>query len=125
MLQHKQIMVFDMPFIFPSRNTTEGMHHMKYWRLKKLWVSPCRLFVKSEMRKNGWKKFLVPVHVDITAYFRKVRTRDADNYSPKFLFDAMKGLVFADDDCKNVTYRVNFRESDTDDHMVVVVEEKA
>src|SRR3990170_1013866 len=48
---------------------------------------------KEKYRGKPFKK----AKVFVTYYFKDKRTRDKDNYTPKFLCDSLKGIILEDD----------------------------
>jgi len=94
--QDNQIYVLEIPDVHPSLNVWTKMHHMKRYQLKKEWEHMVNIIAKKE-KLPFIKK---PVEIFIT-YYHPRKTVDLDNYTPKFICDALKSY-FTDDNITNL-----------------------
>lgn len=82
----------------PSLNTWTRWHWAKKDRKKSEWVEEIGWLCKKYNRPK-YKKALV----EITYYFDNKHRRDKDNYTPKFIMDALvEAGIIADDNTDNV-----------------------
>ena len=86
-------MWLQVPQLPPSLNEWKNWHHMKQGRYKKE-LTEAVASLKMAFRLPRYEK----ATVQVIYYFPTVRRRDADNYSGKFLLDAIKngGLIMDD-----------------------------
>lgn len=92
-----------VPFALPSMNEWMRWH----WRKRHGFLGELRQGVYFSLQKwinahvmtYGVCDWKMPrrVSVRVTHFFRTRRRRDLDNLTPKFLLDAMKGVLFEDD----------------------------
>lgn len=89
-----------IPEIPPSYNRYLGNSnsHFKYHQEKEKWVWIIKKYLPKKI-----KTFQCPVMIKIKYYFKDNRRRDLDNYSGKFINDALvKCKVLKDDSIKQI-----------------------
>ena len=97
-------MIITIPEIPPSYNKYLGnsKSHFLYHDEKKKWV----WLVRSAL-PHGYKQFKIPVAIKIEYRFKTRIRRDLDNYSGKFIMDALvKAKVIPDDSIKWVPIEI-------------------
>lgn len=103
-----------LPFTYPSLNKTNGMNHWKRAKMKKEFEDAVRLEL-SLLKIRGFHSL---VKLEVTVYKPVIRYRDRDNFCYKWLKDALKGIVFIDDDPRYV-YDVPVEFAKGKEHMEV------
>jgi hypothetical protein len=89
------IIITGLP-VLPSLNKYGRGNHWAYTNAKKEYEAKCR-WRFMELGYLGGNAFDFKIHCYIDIYFKDKRTRDDDNFAPKFLKDAMIGYFVADD----------------------------
>jgi Holliday junction resolvase RusA-like endonuclease len=86
-------------WLHPSLNTWAKMRNFQVRRLKECWRQRIGLYVleRNLGRVSG------QVTVTVTYFFPDARPRDIDNYTPKFIMDALKEHLLDDDNSEVVT----------------------
>lgn len=89
---------FEFPFVHPSVNRWSRTH----WAVREKQKNKLIETAKAIIKASGGFVFPGPVEVYITLVFKDQRKRDIDNYSCKWLIDALKDDVFTDDNSEVV-----------------------
>jgi len=110
--------VLNIPVLYPSRNAIP-VDRRQEARVKKQWQNGVGLVVNAAMNRGKYKKFDVPVKVNILLMFKKKRRRDIDNYAPKWLLDVLKGKCFVDDSSEWCVPSVEIFSGAEEDGMVI------
>lgn len=88
--------------LYPSRNEYEGAHKMKKYRLKKDYMDTViKCFTEQGISYGHY--YPHSCKIEIRFYFTIKRRRDLGNYEPKWLNDALQGLILWDDSPEWVT----------------------
>jgi Holliday junction resolvase RusA-like endonuclease len=87
-----------LPFTYPSLNKTKRMSTFAAWKAE----AEFRDAVRWELLVNKILGFRQMVHLAVVIFHPKKRKRDDENYNYKWLKDALKGIVFVDDDHDHV-----------------------
>ena len=86
--------VFSIPFLYPSLNETKTMNRWEYSRRKKEFATVCAF----ALNEQNIRPFHCPVKLTVDLCFKKKRRRDLDNYTIKFLADALVECGIIPDD---------------------------
>lgn len=89
---------FEFPFVHPSVNRWSRTH----WAVRKNQKNTLIETAKAIVKASGGFVFPGAVEIYITLIFKDQRKRDIDNYSCKWLIDALKGDVITDDNSEIV-----------------------
>ncbi len=84
--------------LHPSLNEWAGMHHMAKAEYKLEWEQ----WYQTYFRINELPRFKGEVFLAIVYWFPDNQRRDFDNYTPKFLMDALVGYGAIEDDSDKV-----------------------
>ncbi|MGE5527782.1 MAG: hypothetical protein ACM3X6_01385 [Patescibacteria group bacterium] len=96
---------FELPFTYPSRNEIEHMNRHQKAALKGRWVADVRKWLMVYERRAPGRFRAYRSRVRITAILHLPdpgRRRDLDNYSYKWLKDALQGFLLVDDSVRYV-----------------------
>ena len=94
----KKSVIYTFGFLHPSRNITERTHPLKRNKQKNKFMND----VAMEIKAQGLVKFEGQVKIFVDLCFKNKLRRDIDNYSPKWLLDALVKSEVILDDNKNI-----------------------
>lgn len=89
---------FEVPRVHPSLNVWVNWHWGKRRNERDIWD----LLIKNVWREALKVKFKGMVKVSICYYVKSDRVRDYDNWTPKFIMDALKKTFIIDDNMRVV-----------------------
>lgn len=92
--------------VYPSRNQTDAMHWAKRGREKEKYKQDVAVVLLNDY---GFQKGLYAkekIRLEIRLFFKTKRTRDEDNYAPKWLLDALQGIILFDDSPEYLTWQI-------------------
>lgn len=84
--------------LHPSLNEWTGMHHMEKAAYKLMWEK----WYKTYFTVNHLPRFQGQIYMAIIYWFPDNQRRDYDNYTPKFLMDALVSYGAITDDSDKV-----------------------
>lgn len=114
---------YEFPFVYPSRNITENMNPLKRGKLKEKFMEDVRMEILNQL---GIVRFLGQVKIAIDLCFTNKRRRDLDNFSPKWLLDALVKCGIILDDNKDIIPEspdVMILEKEPEEKMIVQIQE--
>ena len=95
--------VINIPAVHPSINEWKKWHYHKYNSEKQVWKD--MIYVVA----RGGHQFKGKVKVTITYYFPDKRSRDIDNYTPKFIMDGLVSAEIIEDDNQRIVTSLTTR----------------
>ena len=116
--------IFELPFVYPSRNVTEPMHWAKRKRLHDKYQEDVAMILKAQ--EIHLFKCPVKIFIDLCFKTKSEHRRDFDNWQPKWLLDSMVKLgILPDDNSKVVTATdIIFIDKEPQNKTVVKIEVK-
>ena len=94
-------MIITIPRLHPSINEWKKWHYHKYNKIKKSWAEEMFYITR------GMKGIEGKVEVTVRYYFKDKRKRDLDNYSPKFILDALVHANIIEEDNSSIVTRLS------------------
>ncbi|PTM58360.1 hypothetical protein [Desmospora activa] len=115
------VIQIEVPGIPPSLNQMRNMHYYKLNRVKREWARLISIVSAARRPSKPFER----VVVTLTYHFPDKRRRDPDNYSGKFIMDALVDMGFLiDDSFDHVELRHRKGESDKHNPRVIITIEE-
>ena len=112
---------YEFEFTYPSLNYTNRKHHIERNNLKKLFMNS----IAVKIQEQGLIRFECRVRILIDLCFKRKKRRDVDNYTPKWLLDALVKCEVIKDDNKDIIEEppnVMIIDNEPEEKMIVRIE---